>query len=434
VNLFRSRRRLATLALLWAGLTLAAPAEDVVDRVVAYARVHPAGDTPASFRAADYRGDLHDLPIGVFDSGIGGLTVLEAIKSYDAHDNRTGADGADGVPDFANERFIYLGDQANMPYGNYPAAGRLDFLRELVMRDLLFLLGPRYAALTPQGVRPRSDKPPVKAIVIACNTATAVGLADVRRALQAWGVPVFVIGVIEAGAHATVANGHPGGIAVFSTVATCTSEAYPRAIRQAAEEQGLGARPVYQQGSPTLAAAIEGDPAVRQTPAQIVQAEVRAILAQRRAAGTPQPIDTIVLGCTHYPLVRQEFAQELAEESRGPAGAGLLAASVAIVDPAETTAAELYRTLTARKLWATHATLSTDRYFISVANPRAPGVQLAADGGLATAYKYARQPGQPEREDTEVVVLTPDTLPASGAALISHHLPHAWAGIQQQSP
>ncbi|MFI5337244.1 MAG: glutamate racemase [Opitutales bacterium] len=426
--------RLGALGLLWIALTLPAPAEDAVAHVVAYARAHPAGDVPASFRADDYRGDLRDLPIGVFDSGIGGLTVLEAIKSYDAHNNRTGADGPDGIPDFANERFIYLGDQANMPYGNYPAAGRLDFLRELVLRDLLFLLGRNYARITPQGLATRSDKPPVKAIVIACNTATAVGLADVRQALKTWGVPIYVIGVIEAGAHATVTDGHTGGIAVFSTVATCASEAYPRAIHQAEEEKHLPVRPVYQQGSPTLAAAIEGDPAIHQAPGEIVRSEFKEFLAKYRATGGRGPIDTLVLGCTHYPLVRQEFSQVWAEEAGRQTGAapGLLATQVTIIDPAERTASELWRLLTGQKLWSTKTAAPADRYFITVANPRAPGIRLDAEGGLAAAYKYSRAPGQPEREDTAVVPMEANMLPSTGAALIRDHLPLTWAGIQHQ--
>ena len=72
------------------------------------------------------------------------------------------------MPDFRDERFIYFGDQANMPYGNYSAAGRTDYLRELILKDAAFLLGRRAWA-----AEPRFDKPPVKAIVIACNAATA---------------------------------------------------------------------------------------------------------------------------------------------------------------------------------------------------------------------------------------------------------------------
>ncbi len=145
---------------------LGASADELLDRVVNHARAHPEGDAVASFRAADYRGDLRDLPIGVFDSGVGGLTVLEALKSHDRHDNRTGAAGPDGIPDFQGERFIYLGDQANMPYGNYAAAGRTDFLRELILRDALFLLGRLHL---------HGEKPPVKAVVIACTRPRPTG-------------------------------------------------------------------------------------------------------------------------------------------------------------------------------------------------------------------------------------------------------------------
>src|SRR4029079_12210505 len=129
------------------------------------------------------------------------------------------------------ERFVYLGDQANMPYGNYSAAGRVDFLRELIVRDLLFLLGDRYH------IRDRhhnGEKPPVKAIVIACNTATAYGLTDLRAALKFWGLDVPVIGIIEAGARAVVeqlpADGSPVSVGVLATVGTCSCNAYPKAI------------------------------------------------------------------------------------------------------------------------------------------------------------------------------------------------------------
>lgn len=429
----RSTLRLPLLAGL-AGLglpTLPGHAEtDGVAQIVAHARAHADGMVPASFRAADYQGDLHDLPIGVFDSGIGGLTVFEAIKTYDAHHNRTGAPGADGVPDFAGERFIYLGDQANMPYGNYTAAGRQDFLRELVLRDLLFLLGRRYVELTPEGPRPQTDKLPVKAIVIACNTATAVGLADLRAALKAWNLPLQVIGVIEAGAHATVENGQDGGIAVFATVATCASEAYPRALAQAAVAQHRPARTVHQLGLPTLAAAIEGDPAIRQAPAEIIRTEIDRFLAQCSAQPPARPIDTLVLGCTHYPLVKQDFARAFAEAARNPATAALLAPTLAIVDPAETTAADLYRLLRDRNLRATAPRTDGDRFFLSVANPLAAGVALDPEGGLTKAYKYSRDAGHPEREDTVVVPMTPARLPASGAALVREHLPATWASLQ----
>ena len=124
----------------------------------------------ASFAKADYASDLRNLPIGVFDSGIGGLTVLEALLTTDAFNNVTHAPGPDGRPDFDQERFIYLGDQANMPYGNYPSSSREDFLRELVLKDAIFLLGQRYHVRGADGTLTlRRDKPPVKAIVITVD-------------------------------------------------------------------------------------------------------------------------------------------------------------------------------------------------------------------------------------------------------------------------
>src|SRR5262245_34887139 len=80
--------------------------------LVEHVRAHRDGNAPWSIDFAKLDGDRAALPIGVFDSGIGGLTVLEAILELDQFDNRTFAPGADGVPDFAGERFVYFGDQA----------------------------------------------------------------------------------------------------------------------------------------------------------------------------------------------------------------------------------------------------------------------------------------------------------------------------------
>ena len=85
-----------------------------------------------------------EAPIGVFDSGLGGLTVLERMLGVDQVDNATGRFGPDGVPDLARERFVYLGDQANMPYGDYAAEGKSDYLRELILKDADFLLSTNF--------------------------------------------------------------------------------------------------------------------------------------------------------------------------------------------------------------------------------------------------------------------------------------------------
>jgi len=397
-------------------------ADDVVATAIGHAQAHPQGDVPASFVAADYRGDLRDLPIGVFDSGVGGLTVLEAIKAHDRHHNGTGADGADGVPDFAGERFIYFGDQANMPYGNYSAVGRTGFLRELILRDALFLLGRRQA---------NGTKPPVKAIVIACNTATAYGLEDIRAAVKAWGIPVIVIGVVEAGAQglAETADGAQGGVAVLATVGTCASNAYPKAIAK------VTGRPVRQLGSASLAAAIEGDPSVKTPIRDIIRADVGAFLKSAAADGAA-PIDTLMLGCTHYPLVADEIAAAFAywrdqpdADGRKPYAA-LVAPRLKQVNPAAWTAEALWRSLYGAKMMAVTKPSSDDQFFISVANPKWPGVSLAADGTLAYEYKYGRVEGQIGREDTINVPMTTDRLPGATAGLVRDKLPLTWRSLQ----
>lgn len=397
-------------------------ADDVVASAVAHAKAHPLGDVPASFVAADYRGDLRDLPVGVFDSGVGGLTVLEAIKAHDRHHNLTGAAGADGVPDFAGERFVYFGDQANMPYGNYSAVNRTGFLRELILRDALFLLGRRQA----NGV-----KPPVKAIVIACNTATAYGLEDIRAAVKAWGIPVIVIGVVEAGAQglAETADGAQGGVAVLATVGTCASNAYPQAIAK------VTGRPVRQLGSASLAAAIEGDPSIKTPIRDIIRADVGTFLKSAAADGAA-PMDTLMLGCTHYPLVADEIAAAFAywreqsdADGRKPY-AQLVAPQLKQVNPAAWTAEALWRSLHGAKMMAVSKSTSGDQFFISIPNPAWKDVGLAADGSLSYEYKYGRSPGQVGREDTINVPLTTDRLPGATAGLVRDKLPLTWRSLQ----
>lgn len=133
------------------------------------------------------------LPIGVFDSGTGGLTVLEAILALDAFNNETGKPGADGKPDFTKEYFQYLADQANMPYGNYAAENKTDLLKEHIQKNMQFFLTDAV------------QKPPVKMIVLACNTATAYALLDIKLKLQQDHIDVPVIGVIDAGSKAALA-------------------------------------------------------------------------------------------------------------------------------------------------------------------------------------------------------------------------------------
>ncbi len=211
-------------------------------------------------------------PIGVFDSGIGGITVLKALRARLPH-----------------EDLVYLGDTARLPYGTKSAetvtAYSLQTTRHLLSHD-------------------------VKMIVIACNTASSVALGPLTEALA----PIPVIGVIEPGARASVAATKTGHIAVIGTEATVRVGAYVRAIHAIDPE----AHVVQEPCGLFVTLAEEG-----WLSGEVVEAAARHYLTPlfRRKA---RP-DTLVLGCTHFPM--------LARPIRKVVGPG-----VKLVDSAETTA------------------------------------------------------------------------------------------------
>jgi hypothetical protein len=189
---------------------------------------------------------------------------------------------------------------------------------------------------------------------------------------------------------------------------------------------------VFQRGSGTLAASIEGDTTVKETPAQIIDDEVQALLYNRLASGDGTPIDTVVLGCTHYPLVKADIvaAFDRIRTQTMPDGttpcAKLIAPTLTVVDPAAWTAQDLWRTLETANLRmpvGAKPAAASDLFFISVANPAWPSVQLSTDGTLTKDFKYGRDAGNPGREDTVIVPMTIEGLPTSAANLVKTRLP-----------
>jgi glutamate racemase len=235
-------------------------------------------------------------PIGVFDSGIGGLTVAREIMRQLPH-----------------ERIIYFGDTARVPYGPKSPETVRRYAREITgfLRD--------------EGV---------KAVVVACNTATAHAL-DALRAEQ----PVPVIGVVEPGARAAVAATSGRRIGVIGTVGTIASGAYERAIRALAPDAAIVTRPC-----PLFVPLIE-EGWVDKEASRLIAAEYLGPVADAH-------IDTLVLGCTHYPLLKPLLAEEL--------GTG-----VRLIDSAEETAAETARTLAAEGLRAPAASPGWRRFIAS---------------------------------------------------------------------
>lgn len=412
-------------------LATAVQAADILEHV----RAHPDGRAAFSFDASawsDAEATRH-LPIGVFDSGIGGLTVLEALLTMDAFDNNTLQPGPDGVPDFAQERFIYFGDQANMPYGNYSAVQRTDYLKELILKDAIFLLGRR--AWPSEGDAPHYNKPPVKAIVIACNTATAYGLEEVRKAVAAWNLPVIVVGVVEAGARGVLESNSEGGIGILATVGTCASKVYPRTISTTLGRAGHSVPVIVQQGSTTLAGAIEGDTAFPDSVATYALKEARALTAAYGAAKPKEPLQTIVLGCTHFPLAQGEIDTAFAALRQEDAYHDLIAEHRTFVNPAQSTARELFQELAQARLRlkpGETCTMERGQFYLSVPHIEETGIQLSGDGSLDKDYKYSRSPGHLEFEDTKNVPLSPALLPAASTRLVRNRLPAVWKSMRRE--
>ena len=215
------------------------------------------------------RGDPR--PIGVFDSGVGGLTVLAELRRR-----------------LPAESTVYLGDNARAPYGPRPA----DEVRSFTLETVAWLLSQD-----------------VKLLVLACNTATAQALPLVRDVAS-----VPVLGVVRPGALAAAAATRAGHVGVIATAGTVASGAYADAIDEA-DPSVI----VTQLACPDLVPMVEAG----FLSGPIADATVRGYLDQLLASDPP--IDTLLLGCTHYPLLRP-----LIEEVVGP--------GVAVVDSAFTTA------------------------------------------------------------------------------------------------
>jgi hypothetical protein len=178
-----------------------------------------------------------------------------------------------------------------------------------------------------------------------------------------------------------------------------------------------------------------------------IRYDVATLVNAHQKSGQATEIDTVVLGCTHFPLVRQKilhsFARLRAYEKDGERPfVNLIAEKIAVVDPAELTAKELFRELARRKMFrkasedldSQKKALAPDQFYVSIANPKSVGVVLIADGSLDREYKYGRSPGRLEIEDTICVPMTQDRLPSTSLNLIRTKLPSVWKRLNPSSP
>ncbi len=224
-----------------------------------------------------------ELPIGIFDSGIGGLTVVRQLHRVLPH-----------------EDLVYLGDTARVPYGTKSPGTVVRFACE----DTQFLIQQN-----------------VKAVVVACNTVSAWALPTLERKFS---VPIF--GVITPGAQAALKRSRNRRIGVIGTTTTVRSQAYSRAILARDDSARVFAR-----ACPLLVPLVEEG----WTNNNITRAILRAYLSPMLRRG----IDTLVLGCTHYPLLKKVIR-------------GVVGKEVALVDSAESCAQFLSERLGDTKLLA----------------------------------------------------------------------------------
>jgi len=228
---------------------------------------------------------MSDQPIGVFDSGLGGLTVLRAL--------------IDLLPD---ERVVYFGDTGRFPYGPKPAEEVLSHALEIT--DVLL------------------DRD-VKLLVVACNSAAAAALDTLQAKLD-----IPVIGVIEPGLRAAARVTRSGRIGVIGTVGTVASGAYQRLAVEMAVEQG-GEVDLTCAACPGFVEFVEaGD---------VDSAQVHVLAERLLAPVRDATVDTLVLGCTHYPLLARTIADVM---GRG----------VVLVSSADETAFAVRDLLTAREM------------------------------------------------------------------------------------
>ena len=226
--------------------------------------------TPYLCNLCNLRMSSH-FPIGIFDSGVGGLTVYRALHEH-----------------LPNERFVYLGDTARVPYGTKSLA-----------------TVERYAVENAQFLAAHG----IKLLVVACNTASALALPAIRQALD-----IDVVGVIGPGARAAVADLKGKRIGVIATESTVQSGAYSQAIAKA-DPNAV----VIERACPLFVPLAEEGWA---------DEEVARAVAETYLKDLRSSIDTLVLGCTHYPILKSVI-----QESVG--------APVELIDSGEATAVEV---------------------------------------------------------------------------------------------
>jgi len=185
--------------------------------------------------------DPSSLPIGIFASGLDGLAVLEAFLTSDYFDNITGAETPDGIADFAGEDFSLLVDDANGYYGYYADSARIDLLRELAVRDALFLLGRNYFILRDDDLA-TGIKRVSKVVISSSEDACYYAGGDIDTLLMLSDAGVRHLGLLDCGIDALVRNlprGNACAVGILSGYGLYLSKNYDERVRLKAMKEGV---------------------------------------------------------------------------------------------------------------------------------------------------------------------------------------------------
>lgn len=435
-------------------------------------------DTNSLFYAnyKTYPKERNLLPLGVFDSGTGGLTVLEAMLTLDEFNNNTGEQIADGIPDFLGEKFIYLADQVNMPYGNYAAENKTDFLRELIVKDALFLTSPSVRS---------------KLVVIACNTATAYGLNDISNLFEKGDTKIGVIGVINAAVNEVFEKSLKSdsiAVGVMATVGTISSGGYEKTIRELAVQKGFIVPVVINQAGQGFAEAVDGEIDYIDKKSAIVRKNYRgpvigydtasinphlmevynfditenALLLRKdgakineiqlnspgnyarfhlvnmiekfRKKAEKTKLKMIILGCTHYPYFKDTLEKCLFE-IRNYNNNGiypykdLLADSVYFIDPAKNVAIQTYKFIRDKGLIAQNSSQFSVTPYITVPSDTISLENLDKFGNFTYEYKYGRDDGE-ENQSFKTVTFSKLNINKDNLERIKLRLPVTYSNIK----
>lgn len=265
-----------------------------------------------------------DRPIGIFDSGVGGLTVARAIMAQ-----------------LPRESLVYLGDTARLPYGTKSP----ETVTRFSVQNVEYL---RAAG--------------VKAVVIACHTSSSVALPELAAHAR-----VPLLGVTVPGSRQAAAASPSGRIGVIGTRATVASGAFQREIRRAREAIGLAAPEVHATPCPLFVPLVEEGWEGSEVARRVIEHYLAPFAAAR--------VDCLVMGCTHYPVLRPQLQE-------------VMGAGVALVDPGEETARELERLLDERGLRRESPGPAAHRFEVTDLTPRMNEMTRSFLGGAPPRVEH----------------------------------------------